>query len=494
MQVKEKVNASNLMMVGMQTGNDKKGLKTDKEANGLDFANIFSQSRADAGRNAFVKGREQDISNVNTFTGQNDLSEHKTAEKGIEKKSEYAAIEDVKSEKAAADDKDLEQTVLSEVSTQDMSAAGVTADEAEQLTDEELTDVLEAVSDILQMIMQQLGLSAEEVEEQLNAFGMNASDLMTMDGLKEFFLNIKSADVSDLLTDENLNQEWKLFAEQFNEILEKHGCDETDIQTVLKFMERTDGKESLFDAVGLKNVMAEKEQNQSEGMLEELADVKKEPEVIVSPGENQGMQDTAFSKNQSASNQMQGHTAKDLEQNALKETKVFENPILQAIHDAVSQVDETAVPGNEQVRATEIIDQIVEQVRVNMNQDTTSMELQLYPEHLGKIQINVVSKDGIMTARIVAETEAAKQAIEGGLTNLKEAMQHQNLKVEAIEVMVSTTGFERGNEEQMANEQSNTGRNRRKIDFSETEDEISTEEEVEIEKMRASGSSVSYMA
>ena len=99
-----------------------------------------------------------------------------------------------------------------------------------------------------------------------------------------------------------------------------------------------------------------------------------------------------------------------------------------------------------------------------------------------------------MTAKIVAETEAAKQAIEGGLTNLKDAMQHQNLKVEAIEVMVSTTGFERGNEEQMANEQRSTGRNRRKLDLSESDEEISLEEEAEAEKMKASGSSVSYMA
>ena len=180
-------------------------------------------------------------------------------------------------------------------------------------------------------------------------------------------------------------------------------------------------------------------------------------------------------------------------EHATTKKNTFENPILQAIQNAVNNV-ETVVNAEQPVQQVDIVRQVVEQVRVNMNQQATSLELQLYPEHLGRIQINVVSKDGVLTASIVAETEAAKQAIEGGLLNLKEAMQQQDLKVEAIEVMVSTMGFEKGEEQQQSFDEKGSSNPRRKIDLSELGEAIPVEDEVEIEKMKATGSSVSYRA
>ena len=483
MQVKEKVNASNLMTIGMQTGNEKNTSKTGKDTDSLSFANIFAQSKADVNKNAFMKENGQDVSKVNNLAAQRDSSV----------KSEKATADGIEPEKSVTDSTDKRQTVTEDAEMENVSMTGDVTKESEELTDEEISAALETVSDILQMIMQQLGLSAKDVEAQLNALGMEISDLMTPIGLKEFFLKLQSADVSDLLTDENLNQAWQQFEEEFNQILQENGWEELDLKNVLELMEKADGKEILLETPDWKELAEDKEYDPSEFISEE-ADMENEPEVIVSRKDDQGMQDSLFAKNQSASGQMQEHASDNLEETMTKDIKAFENPILQAIHDAVGQIDEAAALGEEPVRAMDVIEQIVEQVRVNMNQDTSSMELQLYPEHLGKIQIQVISKDGIMTARIVAETEAAKQAIEGGLTNLKDAMQHQNLKVEAIEVMVSTTGFERGTEEQMANEQRSTGRNRRKMNLSESDEEISIEEEAEVEKMKASGSSVSYMA
>lgn len=483
MQVKEKVNASNLMMIGMQTGNDQNISKSGKDTDTLSFANIFTQSKADANKNAFMKEKGQDVTKMNNSAMQKDSSV----------KSEKTTTDGLQSEKTVTDGADKRQTVTEDAGMENVSMTEDVTRESGDLTDEEISAALEAVSDILQMILQQFGLSAKDVEAQLNAMGMEVSDLMTPMGLKEFFLQLQSADVADLLTDENLNQAWQQFVQEFNQILQENGWEESDLKNVLELMEKADGKEILLGSSDWKETAGDKESDSPEFLPEE-ADMEKEPEVIVSRKDNQGMQDSSFAKNQSTFGQMQEHVSKNLEETMTKDSKVFANPILQAIHDAVGQINETAVLGEEPVRTMDVIEQVVEQVRVNMNQDATSMEMQLYPEHLGRIQIHVVSKDGIMTAKIVAETEAAKQAIEGGLTNLKDAMQHQNLKVEAIEVMVSTTGFERGNEEQMANEQRSTGRNRRKLDLSESDEEISLEEEAEAEKMKASGSSVSYMA
>lgn len=172
----------------------------------------------------------------------------------------------------------------------------------------------------------------------------------------------------------------------------------------------------------------------------------------------------------------------------------FENSILQSINEAFNKVNEVTPTEETQISGRQIIEQIVEQVKVEMNQNTSSLELQLYPEHLGKIQIQIVSKDGVMTARIAAETETARQAIENGLSNLKDAMEQQDLKVDAIEVMVSTTGFGKSDEEQNMEQQQKSSKSGRHINLSDIEDEDNLEDTAEMEKMRAVGSSVSYTA
>ena len=145
------------------------------------------------------------------------------------------------------------------------------------------------------------------------------------------------------------------------------------------------------------------------------------------------------------------------------------------------------------VRPVQIVDQIVEQIRVNINEANTSMEMQLYPEHLGRIQIHVISKDGVMTAKIAAETETARQAIEAGLNNLKESLQNQNLKVDAIEVMVSTTAFAESDQRQEQYQQQGAGKRGTKLGFLDGEEEEAADE-IEAQKMQVEGSSVSYRA
>ena len=177
-----------------------------------------------------------------------------------------------------------------------------------------------------------------------------------------------------------------------------------------------------------------------------------------------------------------------------KEIKTeYTNQILQGITDAVNNVEEVIPTTETGVRQSDIIEQIIEQVRVNINQDNTSMEMQLYPEHLGRIQIHVVSKDGVMTARIAAETETARQAIEAGLSNLKESLQNQNLKVEAIEVMVSTAAFAESDQQREQFEQQQAGKRSGRLGFGGV-DEDESDEEIEAQRMQAEGSSVSYLA
>ena len=149
MQVKEKVNVSNLMMIGMQAGNEKNISKTDKDTDSLSFANIFAQSKSDANKNSFVNEKSQDTSKVNSTVVQKDSSV----------RSEKNVADGMEPEKASIDNADRRQLVTDDADMENVSVDVIK--ESEDLTEEEISAALEAVSDILQMIMQQLGLSAK---------------------------------------------------------------------------------------------------------------------------------------------------------------------------------------------------------------------------------------------------------------------------------------------------------------------------------------------
>ena len=91
----------------------------------------------------------------------------------------------------------------------------------------------------------------------------------------------------------------------------------------------------------------------------------------------------------------------------------------------------------------EIVNQIIDKIKVNINKDSTTMKLNLNPEHLGKVELAVTSKAGVMTAEFVVENKTAKEAIEKGLPALIEKFEEQGLKVEAVEVNISDYDFTR---------------------------------------------------
>lgn len=491
MQVKESVNAANLLLVGSQTGQSVSKPQTDTLSS--DFASFLTSANDKTG----TEVKEPKAVKVESGNKQDDA---------------YATESKVESQQEPKDapDKVTEQSdVVSkadDVST-DSTMEDVASDEPMELTEADTRELLELVGQLLQSVMTQFQLSGAELSQQLENFGMTVEDLFTEDGLKEFFLQMNSAEVSDLIVDEDLNQELGNFLGEVEEVLDSLEPLDLDLESLLTD-ETVD--EMLVDFPEVEELVQHIEAKpqellqpkslqleQPEQPQESQPEFVEESEVIVTKTEIRNTNDQEEQAGQQAtSKETLPEKAEKTERGLGKSEsqKTFTNPILQAIENAVDNVQEISEMDAQQVRGADVIDQIVEQVRIQMNQDTSSLEMQLYPEHLGKIQIHVVSKDGVMTARIVAETEAAKQAIENGLTNLKESMQEQNLKVEAIEVMVSTTGFERGNEGQDSEMNNQTAKGRRKLNLSEPEQDVTDEEAAEEERMRATGSSVSYTA
>lgn len=111
----------------------------------------------------------------------------------------------------------------------------------------------------------------------------------------------------------------------------------------------------------------------------------------------------------------------------------------------------------------EIVTQIVEAIKVRVGADTSSMEVQLNPESLGKVNLTVVAKEGHVTAQFVTENELARQALESQVQQLRENLGEQGLKVDEVEVTVSNFDFSHSNQANAEEQRQQHSQGQRKL-------------------------------
>lgn len=88
------------------------------------------------------------------------------------------------------------------------------------------------------------------------------------------------------------------------------------------------------------------------------------------------------------------------------------------------------------VQAKEIINQVVEKAKVVLTGDKSEMVMDLKPDSLGKLSLKVVTENGIVTARFVAENQQVKQVLESNMQLLKDALEKQGMNVQGFSVSV----------------------------------------------------------
>ena len=109
----------------------------------------------------------------------------------------------------------------------------------------------------------------------------------------------------------------------------------------------------------------------------------------------------------------------------------------------------------------EIAGQVIEGVRINVKPDTTGFEIQLNPEHLGKVNVSIQMKDGVAVADFVVKDEMTRAALESQIQTLKDTFEDQGLKVESVEVTVSDFSFKQDDNSWTGEEQDGDSRRRR---------------------------------
>ena len=380
--------------------------------------------------------------------------------------------------------------------------------DSNQEVDQQIDESAAVVDEIKTIIKDALNITDEELESLLVDMGIQITDLAIGDNLKNLILQAQGATNVDMIVNEGLANLVNEVVVQVNDVIVQHGFD--NLQNFEKFV--INNKEEI--EVALQDVDNNSDISISDDVKlvsEELVeDIDQSVEAETADGDYEDYQNKTVNDKSELELGEEGLAKKIVadttteigyQQAGHHNTETGQGQIATAFNQAIdnavvndTNIDATAFTSN--VQEADIIRQIIDQIKVNAGREVQSMEVQLNPENLGKVYVNVEAKDGVMQAKIVAETEAAKNAIENNLAVLKENFSNQELKVEAIEVMVATYDFfrEDTNEDFDNQEQTNdTSKSIGGINVNNIgEEELTEEEELEVEIMKAKGNTVSY--
>jgi flagellar hook-length control protein FliK len=88
------------------------------------------------------------------------------------------------------------------------------------------------------------------------------------------------------------------------------------------------------------------------------------------------------------------------------------------------------------VNRDELFSQIVERAKFMFSNNHSEMEVNLKPDHLGKLQLKVTVENQVITARFVAESQQVKEIIETNLNQLRDQLRQNGMQVDALTVAV----------------------------------------------------------
>ncbi len=366
-----------------------------------------------------------------------------------------------------------------------------TVKQKDEPTDEQLAAALEeVVSEIKEFIQEKFNITSEELESIMSDLGMTDMNLLETSPLTELVKKLEGiTNLQDVLTNPNFKDDLKVLLNQVEEIKtqvlegEKVTVDENfPVKEEVEIKPQDNVEDTEMPVVEedvINDVEVEEPQVQEEEQA--VAPEKQETQEVIQ-NETSTNSDTKQEFKQNESKMEMKDSSDTVNINAVRP----EDFAARLTEDLSARVGER--------QAITIVRQVVEQISMQTKQGMTTMELQLYPAHLGRVTVQLVSKDGNITAQITAETEAAKNALETQLTLLKENLNNQGLKIESVEVTIASHAFEQNMQGEKQHEEQSGSKNRGKRALNILNESIVTENEPQPEIMDIMGNTVSYSA
>lgn len=382
-----------------------------------------------------------------------------------------------------------------------------TLQNTEQSSEADLTEeqISELQNDIRDVLKEALDMDDTELDDILSVMNMNILSLLEPANLQEFLLTATGSESIDLLTNSTLIDVFQQMSNGIEGLVQEYGLNEAELNQILTqepFVSETEDvlqQPEQYTSEGEADLFMNADQTQTE--VSDTRETKQEsvsgelPNTDAEDGFSVTEEKTGIQVSVRNTQENEGHgTGQQMEHSQ----QGIAADIVNQLAEAVNELEDAPASFTSDVQQSEIIRQVIEQIKVISGSDMNRIEVQLYPQHLGRIQIQVMMKNGVMTAQINAETEMAKEAIESQLQQLKESFHEKSIQVEAVEVNVGTSNFQNEQERQdtAKNKQGTRSGNRRiRLDeFGMPMEELTEEEQENSERLEAQGASVEFTA
>lgn len=346
-------------------------------------------------------------------------------------------------------------------------------------SDEKVNDVVQNVKDT---IKEELDVSDEDIAKAMEVLGITDNDLLSVVKVTELVSALTGADSITLITDDDMSGKLTSVLDAVNtaqeDVADMLNTDVDDAVLVV----RTDAVvKKDTDETAVKNTDSSITDNQSVPGTESLSDVL--AAKVTAQGSSKHEESTGeHTGEQNHNTQSYGGVA---------------DSIIQSMKDSFADI---VTEDTSRVSEADIVNQVIDQIKLSSGRELTSIEVMLNPERLGSVHVTVTAKNGILSAQIAAQNEQVKTALENQVTALKENFQNQGIKVEAVEITVMTHQFEAGqnfgqNESERKQSEQRINKKLNLSDYMDDEDEtVSAQDIRRKDSIQNGNSSVEYMA
>ncbi len=326
----------------------------------------------------------------------------------------------------------------------------------------------EAYSQIINVIADALNANPDEIKDIINELDINLNDLSDNQNVIKIVSKYLGIDnpVNVLTNDEAINAVKEInqsISEIINELKDEFAITDDGLKDLLSKLDTVRDTEIIEDIV-----------NDETGNVDASDDIIKVSDENNNKINIDSENDNIVPEKTTVKNEENANAGNNKEFNNDRESKselyLNENGMESIVSNLKNTITDNIL--TEDGIADKIIKQITDDIRLYAKADTTSLEIQLEPETLGKVGITVTSKAGTITAQLVVQNEVAKEAIESQMATLKESFASQDIKVDAVEVTIASKEFEQNLDKGAGNSSEQNENKRRK--------HISTEELAEI--------------
>ena len=367
-----------------------------------------------------------------------------------------AAQPNVKQSKAvdtATPDANAFGSVFKTVSTRNQQQVNSTNTTSKEALSEEVTAILS--NDSLESLLDELGVEMDEaglfvmVGEEATPVPMD--EMLTLENLTEL-LGMTEEQLTQMVqqfvgeTEQEITDVWSIIEQApaiLSEILSYlqgnqqnqvgNANESDDVKQVIQFLK-------LAELFGNKMDTVYQQEAQLTQLKDALSTLASQVQVV-----NVNTQQEVPKAFQQIVQQITQQTS------AKTETETQSQPIVSVQQTTQTKTVTITLPAEKPAQSEALMKEIqnlISRSQLSGQQGNMKLLLKLFPENLGQIRIELVQKDGVLTARLLATTSHGKELLETNINQLKAGFVSQNIQMERIDIAQSLQDADRNTRDQ----------------------------------------------